>query len=150
MFNYYGGYPQMSTPQYNGPQYINQPYATQQYSAVTNTNKIYVNGIEDAKNRPLPQNSDYIFLDNDKAIIYQKIVDANGKFEMKVFDIVPHKDEVAKPTEYVTRADFNALQCEFCELKNKLSSLTQTRLTSASNQAIKGDLTDGPRNIERR
>ena len=54
-------------------------------ASMTNTNKIYVNGEDDARNRWLPPNSDYIFLDNDKAIIYQKIVDSKGQFEIKAF-----------------------------------------------------------------
>ncbi len=87
----------------------------------TNTNKIFVNGIEDARSRPLSANSDYMFLDNDKPLLYQKVVDSKGQFEVKVFDITPHKEEVVTPTEYVTRADFDKLYAEFIQVKTQIS-----------------------------
>lgn len=52
-----------------------------------NTNEIFVNGYEDVRNRQLPPNSNYIFLDNDKALLYEKIVDSKGQFEVKVYEI---------------------------------------------------------------
>ena len=44
----------------------------QQQPPQMNTNKIYVTGIEDARARQLPPNSDFIFLDNDKPLLYRK------------------------------------------------------------------------------
>lgn len=98
----------------------------------TNTNKIYVNGLEDARNRTLPFNSDFIFLDNDKAILYQKVVDSKGQFEVKTFDIVPHKEREIKNTnqinmeDYVLRKDFNEIQNEIDTIKSGLEKLNKT------------------------
>lgn len=90
----------------------------------TNTNKIYVNGIEDVRNCRLPANSDYIFLDNDKALIYQKIVDSKGQFEVKAFDIIPHVEHTEKAihnaTEYVLKTDLQNLQERLQKLEEKL------------------------------
>lgn len=106
---------------------------TQQHSNIptqTNTNKIYVNGIEDVRNRPLPANSDFIFLDNDNAIIYQKLVDGKGQFEVKAFDISPRtaqespKDKTMEnPSNYVQKTDLEPLQMEILKLKEQLASL---------------------------
>lgn len=89
----------------------------------TNTNKIFVNGIEDVRNRPLSANSDYMFLDNDKPLLYQKVVDNKGQFEVKVFDITPHKEDAPIQTEYVLKSDFDKLYVEFIQVKNQLSKL---------------------------
>ena len=110
-----------------------QPYNYQMPSytptqAQTNTNKIYVSGIDDAKKRPLPSNSDFILLDNDKPILYQKLVDGTGQFEIKVFDIVPHVEQTEDMPGYV-------LKDEFETLKNKLTEI-ETKL-------LKGDSVDG-------
>ena len=105
------------TPNY--APYVQPPIPNQQS---TSTNKIFVNGIEDVRNRRLAPDSDYMFLDNDKPLLYQKTVDNKGQFEVKVFDIVPHKEEatpVDKP-EYVLRSDFEKLSAELSELKNKI------------------------------
>ena len=65
------------------PQYPqNAPQQNAQPAPQMNTNKIYVTGIEDARNRTLAPNSDYIFLDNDKPLLYRKTVDATGKMEI--------------------------------------------------------------------
>lgn len=90
----------------------------------TNTNKIFVNGIDDVKSRQLPVNSDYMFLDNDKPIIYQKVVDGKGQFEVKTFDIIPHKkDEKINNDEFVLKSDFDKLYDEFSQLKNKIEKI---------------------------
>lgn len=115
------GYPLSSNPYY--PQQTQQTQPRPQ----TNTNKVFVNGIEDVKNRVLPANSEFIFLDNDKSILYQKKVDANGQFEVKVFDILPHVEEpqadkiATDLSNYVPRNEFEALQGEFRALKEQLT-----------------------------
>lgn len=65
---------------------MQQPSNLQQ-TIQANTNEIFVNGYEDVRNRQLPPNSNYIFLDNDKALLYEKIVDSKGQFEVKVYEI---------------------------------------------------------------
>ena len=93
----------------------------------SNTNKIYVSGIDDVKKAMLPAGSDYIFLDNDKPILYQKIVSPNGQFEVKTFTISPYEQkETTKEqnsidlSEYVKTSEFEQIKAELNELKNKL------------------------------
>jgi len=116
---------------YNNSQYgfvppVNSGYTTPNYNAInqpmiTQTNKIYVSGKEDAQSRILPPNSDYIFLDNNKPIIYQKIVNGSGQFEFKMFDIIPHKEETE--TSSVTSVSRE----EFEELKTKIDKLLEVK-----------------------
>ena len=126
------------TPNYTP--YTQPPIPTQQS---TNTNKIFVNGIEDVRNRRLAPDSDFMFLDNDRPLLYQKTVDGKGQFEVKVFDIVPHKEEVVPVNnpDYVLRSDFEKLSSEFTELKNKILGGTNNesikqQQSSESNDAI--------------
>jgi hypothetical protein len=97
--------------------------------AQTNTNKIFVNGIEDVRNCRLPANSDYIFLDNDKAIIYQKLVDSKGQFEVKAFTITPYTTQPEAP---VTKSTDYALKTDLQDLRERLQKL-ETNLQGAQN-----------------
>lgn len=117
-YGQYGGY-MPSQALYNGfmPQqgsytpashFVSQTpnYAPQAQQAQTipqqgqvNTNKIYVTGIEDARARQLPPNSDFIFLDNDKPLLYRKTVDATGKMEIKAFKISEYTEAEAAPEQ---------------------------------------------------
>lgn len=124
MYNNFNPY---FTPQGMQP-YGNQfnPYMQQQNQSnqtqpamATNTNKIFVASIEDVRNRALPFNSDFIFLDNEKPILYQKTVDSKGQFEVKEFSISPL--EVKDNTEkYVLKSDFERLESQLKDLQNKL------------------------------
>lgn len=134
MYNQYGNGNMYQTP-YNAPyggfmpsqgNYTGQvPYAPQngnfapqtqpqQQQAQMNTNKIYVTGIDDARARQLPPNSDYIFLDNDKPLLYRKTVDATGKMEIKAFKISEYTETEVPPapavdmSQYVSVKDFNS------------------------------------------
>lgn len=126
----------MYNPQYNtyGNQY--NPYQQQnsyyypqtQPQANTNTNKIYVSGIDDVRNRFLAPNSDYIFLDNDKPVLYQKVVDSKGQFEVKEFEITQKSPELDTKNEntnklssFVKKSEFDALKLEFQALKTKFA-----------------------------
>ena len=88
----------------------------QQQLAQMNTNKIYVTGIDDARARQLPPNSDFIFLDNDKPLLYRKTVDATGKMEIKAFKISEYTETEVAPapapavdmSQYVSVKDFNS------------------------------------------
>lgn len=103
-----------------------QPTPQQTVPAVTATNKIYVNGIEDVKNRQLPNNSDYIFLDNDKPLVYRKILDATGKMDVQVFKIEPYEE---KPVPSPASADMSqyVLKSDFEELKKEIEKLRRDR-----------------------
>lgn len=145
--NNYGGYVPYSTPYsgYNGGQtnYTGQaPFApqganyapqmqSQQQPAQMNTNKIYVTGIDDAKARQLPPNSDFIFLDNDKPLLYRKTVDATGKMEIKTFKISEYTETEAAPasasavdvSQFVSVEEFKTVQTEMGRIKRTIDGL---------------------------
>lgn len=130
--NYFGGNTMPTATQPYGYPFIQQPSAQPQI----NTNKIYVSGIEDARMRPLAPNSEYIFLDNEKSLLYQKKVDANGQFEVKAYEITEYNADMATQAQsaidlsnYVPRSEFEALQGEIKALNEKISNIT-TRSTA--------------------
>lgn len=98
-------------------------------NAQINTNKIYVSGIDEVRQRQLPNGSDMLFLDNDKPIIYQKIVDGKGQFEVKAFTITPYSpQETTKDTQsidlssYAKTSDLEPIKAELQAIKDKLGS----------------------------
>lgn len=119
-FNPNGGY---NYPPFSPQNPHNMPPQPTQIATSTNTNKIYVSGIDEVKSRILPPDSDMIFIDNERDILYEKVVDSTGKFQIKMLDIVEHKDpeksdKVAddKLSEYATKSDlepFNALKTQY-------------------------------------
>lgn len=127
----YGGYPSYQGGSYynggyNSPLYPqNNPQLTNPPQQTVNTNKIYVNGIEDVRCRQLPSGSDFIFLDNDKPLIYRKTTDATGKMDVQVFKITPYQEEEKAQLEvdfskFVPVDRFEALEKQFKELKESL------------------------------
>nr|DAR59149.1 MAG TPA: hypothetical protein [Caudoviricetes sp.] len=112
--------------------YAFNPYSMQQPPTTMqpqiNTNKTFVSGIEDVRMRPLPPNSEYIFLDNEKSLLYQKKVDSKGQFEVKTYEITEYKDDtapIAQPqvdlSGYVPRSEFEQLQSEIRALNDKIT-----------------------------
>ena len=136
---YYGGF---AAPQGNytgqapfAPQNGNytptaQPQQPQQPPQM-NTNKIYVTGIDDARARQLPPNSDFIFLDNDKPLLYRKTVDATGKMEIKAFKISEYTETEAAPasapavdmSQFVSVEEFKTVQTEMGRRKRTIDGL---------------------------
>ena len=116
------------TPNY-APQ-AQQAQTTPQQGQV-NTNKIYVTGIDDARARQLPPNSDFIFLDNDKPLLYRKTVDATGKMEIKTFKISEYTETEAAPaaapavdlSQFVSADEFKGMQTEVGRIKKTIDSL---------------------------
>ena len=113
------GYPMSNFGMNTMPNYLQ----TQQ---PVNTNEIYVNGIEDVRNRMLAPNSEIIFLDNDKPILYQKKTDANGKFEIQAFSISPYntqepekKEEPIDLSGYVKTTDLDGIIKRITTLENR-------------------------------
>ena len=118
----YGGFSPMPNTYPAQPQFAPQngnyvpQTQSQQQPAQMNTNKIYVTGIDDARARQLPPNSDFIFLDNDKPLLYRKTVDATGKMEIKAFKISEYTETEVAPapapavdmSQYVSVKDFNS------------------------------------------
>ena len=117
MFNNYNPYP---APQYN---YAMSPY----------TNLIYVSGIEDARARMVPNGSTMIFADNDKPLLYKKTVDNKGQYTVDVYDITPHKEELTKPTGFVSKPEFEALQHKLDDLEKTIAPLITTKKEVAPN-----------------
>ena len=126
--NSYGGY-----PSYQGGSYYNG-YTSPMYQQnnpqpqqTVNTNKIYVNGIEDARCRQIPAGSDYIFLDNDKPLIYRKTADATGKMDIQVFKIIPYQEEEKQQSNidesnFVSVEDFRRLEQQFNDFRESLKT----------------------------
>ena len=110
------------------PQTPSQPQSQQQ-PAQMNTNKIYVTGIDDARARQLPPNSDFIFLDNDKPLLYRKTVDATGKMEIKAFKISEYTETEAAPvpavdmSQFVSVEEFKSVQTEMGRIKRTIDGL---------------------------
>lgn len=103
---------------------------TQQQPPQMNTNKIYVTGIEDARARQLPPNSDFIFLDNDKPLLYRKTVDATGKMEIKAFKISEYTETEAPASahavdlsQFVSVEEFKNVQTEMGRIKQTIDGL---------------------------
>ena len=116
--NYSGMSPINPQPQYQ-PQYPRQNQ---------NTNKIYVSSVDDVRRMNLSAGSDYIFLDNDKPFLYQKIVSPNGQFEVKTFTITPYEQKETPKEQnpidlsgYVKTSELEQIRAELNELKNKLT-----------------------------
>ena len=155
-YNYGGTY----IPNYNyqNPYQQFNPNLTQQQnqqqnqqSSATNTNKIFVSSIDDVKSKSLPANSDFIFLDNDKPILYQKTVDSKGQFEVKAFEINEIKaqekqkeDNSINLSNYVTLTEFEALKGQIDELKNKITKMSvQNQLNSLTSSAKSKERMEG-------
>lgn len=116
-------------PYYTGaPYYGNAPMYQPQNPVQNNnmnTNKLYTTGIEDVRARQLPPNSDFIFLDNDKPLVYRKTTDATGRMDIQVFEIKPFQPEQPKPEQPIDPAQF-ALKTDIEDLKNEMEQLKES------------------------
>lgn len=133
---YYGNnfgfqFPQNLNPtSYYNPAANSYPNYQPQQQPKINTNKIFVSGIEDVKMRVLDPNSDFIFFDNEKSMIYRKVVDGTGHFEVKAFDVIEHKEaekqpnaaQPLNPQEFVRKEEFEALQNQINALAAKINT----------------------------
>ena len=136
--NNYGGYPSYQGgnyyPGYTSPVYQQpSPQAVQQPAA--NTNKIYATSIDDVRSRQLPANSDFIFLDNDRPLIYRKTTDATGKMDIQVFKITPYEEKDTPDVDlsgFVSIKDFERLEQQFIEFKKSLEKSDEPKSTKKS------------------
>lgn len=86
--------------------------------AQTIRNKIYVSGIEGARSYPIGAGSEALFLDNEKSVIYDVLVDNSGKRTVSAYDIVPHQEvPPVDPSVYATREELLKLREEIERLK---------------------------------
>lgn len=114
------------------PQYIQaqQQQNTMMNNFGNNTNIIYVNGIDDAKNRQQPTNSVYMYRDNEKQMIYEKTVDSKGQFEVKTYAITatnaPQSPKPAEPIDlsiYAKKSDIDAIKGEISNVKESVKKM---------------------------
>lgn len=132
--NYYGNpyNPYSSAP--------NQLYGAQQQFQPTNTNKMFVGGIAEIKAKILPPNSDWVFLDRDKSVIYNTTVNANGQISIKAYDITEKRDQEQEKVQqsidlsaYVKKGEIEALQGEIQALKDAVAKISkETVITNGS------------------
>lgn len=127
---YMNPYQQAQATQQTQPQ-TQQQSQTNIQQPLTNTNEIFVSGIDDVKARPTPINSNYMFLDNDKALLYEKVVDSKGKYEIKTYEITELKDRESQkeqsPINYSNFAkstDVDSIKAEIKDIKDKIAKLT--------------------------
>jgi len=130
MYNQYPYYSYNTMPYM--PQYMQaqQTQNTMMSNFGNNTNIIYVNGIDDAKNRQQPTNSVYMYRDNEKQMIYEKTVDGKGQFEVKTYTLTatnaPQSTKPAEPIDlspYAKKSDIEAIKGEIDGVKENLKKV---------------------------
>mgnify|MGYP006888160117 FL=1 len=98
--------------------YSGQSQSVQQPIPTTNVNWIQVAGIEGARNQIVQPGHTAWMMDNNSPVFYVKSVDGMGSATFKVFQFAEIAPEALNPvqnqqnthsTDYVTRAEFNAL-----------------------------------------
>lgn len=98
--------------------YSGQSQPVQQPIPTSNVNWIQVAGIEGARNQIVQPGHTAWMMDNNSPVFYVKSVDGMGSATFKVFQFAEISPEAPNPayiqqntpsTDYVTRAEFNAL-----------------------------------------
>ena len=98
--------------------YSGQSQSVQQPVPTSNVNWIQVAGIEGARNQIVQPGHTAWMMDNNSPVFYVKSVDGMGSATFKVFQFAEIAPEALNPvqnqqnapsTDYVTRAEFNAL-----------------------------------------
>lgn len=91
------------------------------------TNKIFVSGIEEVKQKQQAFNSSMLYLDNYKPIVYEKTVDGTGQYNVKMYNITECKEETLCAPEYALKSELKSLQEKISMLEGKLNeSVTRT------------------------
>jgi hypothetical protein len=77
------------------------------------TNKIYVSGIEGARSYQLSPNTEMLLCDDNQNIVYDVVVDAQGKRTVTALDICVHQEQ-PKPdfSTFATKEDIAKLREE--------------------------------------
>lgn len=111
----------------NNYNFFPQPYWQQ---TPTNTNKIFVSGIDEVRNKVLMPNSDYIFIQNDGNVLYEKIVDTKGQFEIKTVYLSEKSPEIETKekepidfTEFAKTSEIKEIRQEIESIKDKLGKV---------------------------
>lgn len=66
------------------------PFNSNQFAPITN--KTFVNSLQDALNRWSDYNSEMVYFDWYKNVIYNVITDGQGRKTYKIFDVMEHKE----------------------------------------------------------
>lgn len=103
-------YNPVGTGGYNNPSndYFSQP---------AQTNKILVNGLDDALSRIAPRNSEIVYFDNNLDLMYIVQTDSWGKKKHLVLEIRAHEEK--PPVEYVDKETFDKLVAQVEALKKE-------------------------------
>ncbi len=133
---YGGGY--YAQPQIQQPTQQTQPIFNTQ-----NTNQIFVNGIEDVKTRQQPFNSTYNYTDNDQPKIYQKQVDATGKFTVKTFNIVEENGSSTTNNNNPNILSTETITTEIGLIKGEIQALNDKLDKIFAPKQTKGEKVDG-------
>lgn len=117
---YFNGFPASYQPMY--PQY-QQPAQNTQQNGI-----IWVQGEAAAKSYLVAPGQTVQLWDSEEKVIYLKSADASGMPSMKVLDYTIRGEAEAKPTEYATKEDLNALSERIEKLKADLSKKKTVRV----------------------
>lgn len=92
---------------YQQPQY--QSYQTQAYHPLT-----YVNGLIGAQAFIVNPGQTYYLMDSDSNTLFIKTADAQGKYALKSFNLIPTEEniKITPAVNYVTKEDLLALKDE--------------------------------------
>lgn len=101
-----GGYTPF--PQYSPPQMPQTP----------RTNKIYVSGIEGARSFQMAPGTEMLLCDDNQDIVYDVVVDAQGRRTVTALDIRLHEETPAVDfSAFATKADLDKLREELTNAK---------------------------------
>ena len=108
-YNYGYQQPQYQQPQYQQQAYQQQSYQTQSYHPLT-----YVNGLIGAQAFIVNPGQTYYLMDSDSNTLFVKTADAQGKYALKSFSLIPTEENIkaAPAVNYVTKEDLLALKDE--------------------------------------
>ena len=96
-------------------------FPTQMNATPTQTTQIqYVNGKQSAESYQMAPNSSVILMDSDLPRFYLKKSDASGSCTVKAYDF--KESEADKPTEYVTKAEFEKFKASMKGVKHESSN----------------------------
>lgn len=90
----------------------------------------WVSGEQEARGYLIAPNSAVALWDSTAPTVYLKQADASGKPTLKIYDLVERAENAldranAKPVEFVTRKEFNALAAIVGEIKGKKKRKTE-------------------------
>ena len=116
--NPYNNFPALSFPYNNSVGNLSR----------SNSNKIFVTSIEDALSRYAEPNSEMIYLNQDKPLLYEIKTDSQGRKMVNAYNITPSVEksgagaENADMSNYVTKTELEALRGQIKALEDKINN----------------------------